>query len=217
MKVSIFSKVSVIFFVAFLFVNDVFCAEEELPQRVVYVNGSYLLPLIRGYKKVMADISSINEQKKLELQKKYNDVARIQGELDELRQLIKGHEDDPDFVDPATGEPLSKIQAQISEKNKAITDFQVEVQSVQDQMEDVKNNLLAPIKARYKSILEAFIREKKQNERISYIIIDKKDVVCADLAFDITNIIEARIKDDNERRARNRRNNAAGEPISERE
>ena len=217
MKVSIFSKVSVIFFVAFLFVNNVFCAEEELPQRVVYVNGSYLLPLIRGYKKVMADISSINEQKKLELQKKYNDVARIQGELDELRQLIKGHEDDPDFVDPATGEPLSKIQAQISEKNKAITDFQVEVQSVQDQMEDVKNNLLAPIKARYKSILEAFIREKKQNERISYIIIDKKDVVCADLAFDITNIIEARIKDDNERRARNRRNNAAGEPISERE
>ena len=154
---------------------------------------------------------------KLELQKKYNDVARIQGELDELRQLIKGHEDDPDFVDPATGEPLSKIQAQISEKNKAITDFQVEVQSVQDQMEDVKNNLLAPIKARYKSILEAFIREKKQNERISYIIIDKKDVVCADLAFDITNIIEERIKDDNERRARNRRNNAAGEPISEQE
>ena len=217
MKVSIFSKVSVIFFVAFLFVNNVFCAEEELPQKVVYVNGSHLLQLIRGYKKVMADISSIHEQKKLELQKKYNDVARIQGELDELRQLIKGHEDDPDFVDPATGEPLSKIQAQISEKNKAITDFQVEVQSVQDQMEDVKNNLLAPIKARYKSILEAFIREKKQNERISYIIIDKKDVVSADSAFDITNIIEERIKDDNERRARNRRNNAAGEPISEQE
>ena len=83
MKVSIFSKVSVIFFVAFLFVNDVFCAEEELPQRVVYVNGSYLLPLIRGYKKVMADISSIHEQKKLELQKEYSDVATVQGELDE--------------------------------------------------------------------------------------------------------------------------------------
>jgi Skp family chaperone for outer membrane proteins len=213
MKVSIFSKVSVIFFVAFLFVNNVFCAEEELPQRVVYVNGSHLLPLIRGYKKVMADISSIHEQKKLELQKEYSEVATVQGELDELRKLIRGHEDDPDFVDPATGETLSDIQRKISDKNSFVTKFQENVQRVQDEMEDVKNNLLAPIRARYKSILEAFIREKKQNERISYIIFDKKDVVCADLAFDITNIIEARIKDDNERRARNRRNNAAGEPI----
>ncbi len=215
MKESIFSKVSFIFFVAFLFVNNVFYAEEELPQRLAYLNGSYLVPLIKGYKRVMADVSRIHEEKKQELQKKYNEVAGIQGELDELRKLIKEHEDDIDFVDPATGSSLSELQTQLAAKNKIVTDFQEEIQKVQDEMEEVKNNLLAPIKARYKSILEAFIKEKRQNEKISYIIIDKNYVVSADLAFDITNIIEERIKDDNERRERNIKNNAASEPASE--
>lgn len=215
MKESIFSKVSGIFFVAFLFANNVSYAEEELPQRVVYVNSSSLIQLIKGYKRVMADVSRIHEEKKQELQKKYNEVAGIQGELDDLRKLIKEHEDDIDFVDPNTGSSLSELQTQLAAKNKIVTDFQEEVQKVQDEMEEVKNNLLAPIKARYKSILEAFINEKKQNEKISYIIIDKNHVVSADLAFDITNIIEKRIKDDNERRERNIKNNAASEPASE--
>lgn len=215
MKESIFSKVSGIFFVAFLFVNSVSYAEEELPQRVVYVNSSSLIQLIKGYKRVMADVSRIHEEKKQELQKKYNEVAGIQGELDDLRKLIKEHEDDIDFVDPNTGSSLSELQTQLAAKNKIVTDFQEEVQKVQDEMEEVKNNLLAPIKARYKSILEAFINEKKQNEKISYIIIDKNHVVSADSAFDITNIIEKRIKDDNERRERNIKNNAASEPASE--
>lgn len=215
MKESIFSKVSVIFFVAFLFVNNVFYAGEEFPQRLAYLNGSYLVPLIKGYKRVMADVSRIHEEKKQELQKKYNEVAGIQGELDELRKLIKEHEDDIDFVDPATGSSLSELQTQLAAKNKIVADFQEEVQKVQDEMEEVKNNLLAPIRARYKSILEAFIKEKRQNEKISYIIIDKNYVVSADLAFDITNIIEERIKDDNERRERNIKNNAASEPASE--
>ena len=215
MKESIFSKVSGILFVAFLFANNVSYAEEELPQRVVYVNSSSLIQLIKGYKRVMADVSRIHEEKKQELQKKYNEVAGIQGELDDLRKLIKEHEDDIDFVDPATGSSLSELQTQLAAKNKIVTDFQEEVQKVQDEMEEVKNNLLAPIKARYKSILEAFINEKKQNEKISYIIIDKNHVVSADLAFDITNIIEKRIKDDNERRERNIKNNAASEPASE--
>lgn len=215
MKDSIFSKVSGIFFVAFLFVNSVSYAEEELPQRVVYVNSSSLIQLIKGYKRVMADVSRIHEEKKQELQKKYNEVAGIQGELDDLRKLIKEHEDDIDFVDPATGSSLSELQTQLAAKNKIVTDFQEEVQKVQDEMEEVKNNLLAPIKARYKSILEAFINEKKQNEKISYIIIDKNHVVSADSAFDITNIIEKRIKDDNERRERTIKNNAASEPASE--
>lgn len=215
MKESIFSKVSGIFFVAFLFVNSVSYAEEELPQRVVYVNSSSLIQLIKGYKRVMADVSRIHEEKKQELQKKYNEVAGIQGELDDLRKLIKEHEDDIDFVDPNTGSSLSELQTQLAAKNKIVTDFQEEVQKVQDEMEEVKNNLLAPIKARYKSILEAFINEKKQNEKISYIIIDKNHVVSADSVFDITNIIEKRIKDDNERRERNIKNNAASEPASE--
>lgn len=215
MKESIFSKVSGILFVAFLFANNVSYAEEELPQRVVYVNSSSLIQLIKGYKRVMADVSRIHEEKKQELQKKYNEVAGIQGELDDLRKLIKEHEDDIDFVDPNTGSSLSELQTQLAAKNKIVTDFQEEVQKVQDEMEEVKNNLLAPIKARYKSILEAFINEKKQNEKISYIIIDKNHVVSADLAFDITNIIEKRIKDDNERRERNIKNNAASEPASE--
>lgn len=215
MKESIFSKVSVIFFVAFLFVNNVFYAEEELPQRLAYLNGSYLVPLIKGYKRVMADVSRIHEEKKQELQKKYNEVTGIQGELDELRKLIKEHEDDIDFVDPATGLSLSELQTQLAAKNKIVTDFQEEIQKVQDEMEEVKNNLLAPIKARYKSILEAFIKEKRQNEKISYIIIDKNYVVSADSVFDITNIIEERIKDDNERRERNIKNNASSEPASE--
>ena len=129
--------------------------------------------------------------------------------------MRKEHEDDIDFVDPNTGSSLSELQTQLAAKNKIVTDFQEEVQKVQDEMEEVKNNLLAPIKARYKSILEAFINEKKQNEKISYIIIDKNHVVSADLAFDITNIIEKRIKDDNERRERNIKNNAASEPASE--
>ena len=215
MKESIFSKVSGIFFVAFLFANNVSYAEEELPQRVVYVNSSSLIQLIKGYKRVMADVSRIHEEKKQELQKKYNEVAGIQGELDDLRKLIKEHEDDIDFVDPNTGSSLSELQTQLAAKNKIVTDFQEEVQKVQDEMEEVKNNLLAPIKARYKSILEAFINEKKQNEKISYIIIDKNHVVSADSVFDITNIIEKRIKDDNERRERNIKNNAASEPASE--
>lgn len=215
MKESIFSKVSGIFFIAFLFANNVSYAEEELPQRVVYVNSSSLIQLIKGYKRVMADVSRIHEEKKQELQKKYNEVAGIQGELDDLRKLIKEHEDDIDFVDPNTGSSLSELQTQLAAKNKIVTDFQEEVQKVQDEMEEVKNNLLAPIKARYKSILEAFINEKKQNEKISYIIIDKNHVVSADSAFDITNIIEKRIKDDNERRERNIKNNAASEPASE--
>ena len=69
MKESIFSKVSGILFVAFLFVNSVSYAEEELPQRVVYVNSSSLIQLIKGYKRVMADVSRIHEEKKQELQK----------------------------------------------------------------------------------------------------------------------------------------------------
>lgn len=214
MKESIFSKVSVIFFVAFLFVNNVFYAEAELPQRVVYVNGSYLIPLIKGYKKVMADVSRIHEEKKQELQKKYSVVAGVQSELEELRKLIKGHEDDIDFVDPATGLTLSELQMQLAEKNKIVTDFQEEVQKVQEEMEEMKNNLLAPIKARYKSILEVYIKKIKQTENVPLIIIDKSYVVSADLVFDVTNVIEQLIKEDNERRE-GIRNNTQSEPVSE--
>ena len=215
MKVSIFSKFSIIFFISCLFTNGVFSAGEEFPQRVVYVNGSYLIPLINGYKRVMADVSRVHEEKRQDLQKKYNEVAGIQSELDDLRRLINDHKDDIDFVDPATGSTLSELQTQFEKKSRIVTDFQVEVQKVEQDMADLKSSLLAPIITRYNSILEAFIKEKKENEGVSYIILDKSCVASADTSFDITDIIKKRIEADNERRERNIKNNAANEPVSD--
>lgn len=215
MKVSIFSKFSIIFFISCLFTNSVFSAGEEFPQRVVYVNGSYLIPLINGYKRVMADVSRVHEEKRQDLQKKYNEVAGIQSELDDLRRLINDHKDDIDFVDPATGSTLSELQTQFEKKSRIVTDFQVEVQKVEQDMADLKSSLLAPIITRYNSILEAFIKEKKENEGVSYIILDKSCVASADTSFDITDIIKKRIGADNERRERNIKNNAANEPVSD--
>lgn len=217
MKESIFSKVLGIFFVAFFFVNNVFYAKEELPQRVVYVDSSLLIKLIKGYERVMAEVSRKKEERNQELQKKYNEVASMQGELDDLRKVIKAHEDDIDFVDPATGMTLSDLQIQLDAKNKAVTDFQIEMQRAEEEMNALRNKLLAPIISRYNSILEAFINEKKETDKISYMILDKSGVASSDAAFDITDIIKERIKDDNERRERNIKNNAAGEPVSEKE
>lgn len=215
MKVSIFSKFSIIFFVAFFFANSVFSAGEEFPQRVVYVDGSRLIQLIKGYERVIAEVSRNNEEKKQALQRKYKEVSSIQGELEELRKLIKMHENDIDFVDPATGATLSELQTDLDAKSKIVTDFQIEVQRAEEDMNELRKKLLAPIISRYNSILEAFINEKKETDKISYMILDKSCVASSDAAFDITDIIRKRIEADNERRERNIKNNAANEPVSD--